>query len=223
MLHIKPTDRVLEIGSGDRPRKRSNVLCDKYIHDNYQRALEAKVVIDRRPFVVADGQALPFKDRSFDYVIASHILEHVDDPHKFVSELMRVARAGYIESPSELGEKIFGWPYHKWIARVDGDTIVLRPRTEDSAFGNYFHKMYAVDLNFAEFVDSNFSDFYVQYEWDGRIKLRVEKPTSSSVNFNTKMRPVRTYSPLKHAGLMVSKSVSTLLLRVVRYFRKFEK
>jgi SAM-dependent methyltransferase len=223
MLHIKPTDRVLEIGSGDRPRKRSNVLCDKYIHDNYQRALQAKVVIDRRPFVVADGLALPFKDKSFDYVIASHILEHVNDPHKFVSELTRVASAGYIESPSELGERIFGWPYHKWIARVDGDTIVLRQRTEDPAFGDYFHRKYATDLNFAEFVDSNFSDFYVQHEWDGTIKLRVEKHTSSSVNFNTKMHTIRTHSALRHAGLTVSKSASTILLRVVRHFRKFEK
>ncbi len=93
MLKIGPTDRVLEIGSGNRPRKRSNVLCDKFVADNTERSGGDNIVIDVRPFVVADGLALPFKDKSFDYVISSHILEHVDDPHGFVKELTRRRRS----------------------------------------------------------------------------------------------------------------------------------
>jgi hypothetical protein len=70
MLSIKSTDRVLEIGSGNRPRKRSDVLCDKFVVDNTERSGGDNIVIDTRPFVVADGLALPFKDKSFDYVIS---------------------------------------------------------------------------------------------------------------------------------------------------------
>ncbi len=33
-LHIRRSDRVLEIGSGHNPSYRSNVLCEKYIDNN---------------------------------------------------------------------------------------------------------------------------------------------------------------------------------------------
>lgn len=222
MLNIQPTDRVLEIGSGNRPRKRSNVLCDKFIVDNTERSAGDDIVIDNRPFVIADGLALPFKDKSFDYVITSHILEHVDDPLEFVRELTRVAKGGYIETPSELGEKIFGWPFHKWIVRFQNNTIVMRRRMESSPFGDYFHKKYANDLNFAEFIDSHFEDFYVQYAWTNTLKLQIEKDDSSTVRFNTKMEPVNTRPTLRKLGLVIVTPFSSFLLRLCRLFRKFE-
>lgn len=222
MLKIEPTDRVLEIGSGNRPRRRSNVLCDKFVADNTERSGGDNIVIDVRPFVVADGLALPFKDKSFDYVIASHILEHVDDPHGFVKELARVARAGYIETPSELGERIFGWPFHKWIVRFQNDTLIMRPRPSDSPFGDYFHKMYAHDLNFAEYVDSHWGDFYVQYEWESNINLRVEDDGQTRVIFSQNMKPIETRSHLNSLGLTLFRPISMFLLRVMRHFRKFE-
>jgi hypothetical protein len=52
MLDIKSDDRVLEIGSGSRPRKRSDILCDKYIESNDERACGDNIVIDERPFVL---------------------------------------------------------------------------------------------------------------------------------------------------------------------------
>jgi SAM-dependent methyltransferase len=222
MLNIKPTDRVLEIGSGNRPRKRSDVLCDKFIADNTERSGGDDVVVDKRPFVIADGLALPFKDRSFDYVIASHILEHVDDPYKFVGELTRVAKRGYIETPSELGEKVFGWPFHRWIIRCENDTIVMRPRPGDSPFADYFHKMYEHDLHFAEFVDSHFADFYVQLEWTERVSLRVDEEVSPTVHFNNNMLMVTTRSELKERALAILQPISKFLLRVIRHFRRFE-
>ena len=80
-MNIRATDLVLEIGSGNNPNPRSDILCDRYIHDNNQRAGEFAAVIDR-PLVVADGYRLPFKDKTFDYVICSHILEHMEGPAK---------------------------------------------------------------------------------------------------------------------------------------------
>lgn len=62
MLSIKSTDLVPEIGSGNRPRRRSNILCDKFVESNYERSHDGNVVIDKRPFIVVDGIALPFKD-----------------------------------------------------------------------------------------------------------------------------------------------------------------
>jgi SAM-dependent methyltransferase len=223
MLNIKPTDRVLEIGSGNRPRRRSNFLCDRYIENNYERAGEENLVIDKRPFVVADGQALPFKDQSFDYVVTSHILEHVDDPKRFVAELLRVARAGYIETPSELGEKIFGWPFHKWIVRIENDTIVMRLRLAESPFNNYFHKMYQNDSLFTEFVDSHFNDFYIQYEWSDTIPLRIEEDLSVDVKFSNASHIISIHSGFKQMKIKTIRSLIDILLKFVRHFRKFER
>ncbi|HEX3333729.1 MAG TPA: methyltransferase domain-containing protein [Acidimicrobiales bacterium] len=41
-----------------------------------------------------DAQALPFPDRSFDVVVANHMLYHVPDPSRAVSEFARVLRSG---------------------------------------------------------------------------------------------------------------------------------
>lgn len=222
MLHIKRSDLVLEIGSGNRPRKRANILCDKYIDDNTERSSQENIVIDRRPFLVADGLALPFKDRSFDYVFTSHILEHVEDPHKFIAELERVAAAGYIETPSELAERIFGWPFHRWIVRLEGDTIVMRPKARDCDFGDHFHRMYAEDHLFGEFVDSHMKDFYVQYEWKESIKLRIEQDSSPAVHFSSPSSTVQTKSPWKMMQISWARSVVRLVLRLIRHLRKFE-
>lgn len=47
--------------------------------------------------VVATGDALPFKDNSFDYVLSSHVIEHAFDPIKTISEWLRVIKKnGYI-------------------------------------------------------------------------------------------------------------------------------
>ncbi len=43
-------------------------------------------------FLRADGEALPFPDRSFDTVTCCHVLEHVQDASATVRELRRVAR-----------------------------------------------------------------------------------------------------------------------------------
>lgn len=50
-----------------------------------------------------DGQSIPYDDRSFDLVYATHVLEHVTDERGFLYELRRVSRKFiYVEVPCEL-------------------------------------------------------------------------------------------------------------------------
>ena len=50
-----------------------------------------------------DAGSLPFEDRSFDLVYASHVIEHIPDPRAALAEIARVARKWvYVEVPCEL-------------------------------------------------------------------------------------------------------------------------
>jgi SAM-dependent methyltransferase len=42
--------------------------------------------------IVADGHDLPLEDKSVDFVLASHVLEHIPDPIAAMAEWVRVAR-----------------------------------------------------------------------------------------------------------------------------------
>jgi SAM-dependent methyltransferase len=50
-----------------------------------------------------DGRTIPYEDKTFDLVYATHVLEHVTDERGFLHELRRVSRKYvYIEVPCEL-------------------------------------------------------------------------------------------------------------------------
>ncbi len=169
-MNIRADDFVLEIGSGHNPKTRSDVLCDKFIDDDEQRG--GTVVADR-PMVEADGQFLPFADKTFDYVICAHVLEHVEDPDLLISELMRVAPRGYIETPSEIGERIYGWHYHNWVINLIDGRLVLQKNDRKSEFGQLFHTLAAKDKYWRKFHITHHNLFLVQYEWEGKIDYEI--------------------------------------------------
>jgi len=56
--------------------------------------------------IIANGDELPFKDETFDYVISSHVIEHFFDPVKAIKEWMRVIKKGgyvFIIAPTKDG------------------------------------------------------------------------------------------------------------------------
>ena len=79
-----------------------------------------------------DVQQIPLEAESFDAVICNHIMEHVEDDHKALSELHRILRRGgwgVILSPVELErEKTF-----------EDDTITDRAE-RTRIFGQYDHR-----------------------------------------------------------------------------------
>ena len=118
MLPIAKDARVLEVGGGDSPSPRSDVLVDFALEPRERWG--GRIERDDRPLVLARGEALPFRDKSFDYVIAFHVLEHSEHPEMFLSELQRVASAGYIETPSFWSERVLPLSVHRSeVAAID--------------------------------------------------------------------------------------------------------
>jgi uncharacterized protein YbaR (Trm112 family)/SAM-dependent methyltransferase len=178
---IRPTDLVLEIGSGHNPKVRSDVLCDKYLFDDTERG--GQLAVDR-PLVVADGERLPFRDNAFDYVICCHVLEHSRDVARFIGEIERVGRAGYIETPSEIGEWLYGWTYHRWLVNRIGDRLVFRQKKGASPFGMLFHRLAAEDPDFARFHERSHGFLLVQHEWRRRVAYEIRDPDDAPINLN---------------------------------------
>ena len=178
-MNIRADDFVLEIGSGHNPKTRADVLCDKFIEDDEQRG--GKIIADR-PMVAADGQFLPFANKAFDYVICSHVLEHVEDPKQLIAELMRVANRGYIETPSEIGERIYGWHYHNWVVNLIDDRLILQKNDKRPEFGQLFHTLAAKDKYWKRFHITHHSLFLVQYEWENTIDYEILQAENSPLD-----------------------------------------
>lgn len=172
-MNIKSTDLVLEIGSGNNPNPRSDILCDLYVSDSNQRAGNFKIVIDR-PFVVADCYKLPFKNNSFDYIICSHLLEHLEEPEKFIKELTRVAKRGYIEVPNIYGERLFGWSFHLWYCELKNGTLILTGKKDGEKYGGFYHRLIAKKIWFRRFFEENEDWFYIKYEWKDKIRFKIK-------------------------------------------------
>ena len=97
VLSKNPNWRILDIGCGYRPNKYANVIADTKDFSQFHKD---------KIFIKIKDKKLPFKDKEFDFVIASHVIEHVDDFEFFIKELERISSKGYIELPSRLGDNL---------------------------------------------------------------------------------------------------------------------
>lgn len=178
-LHC-PVDKnalVLEVGSGASPYYRANVLCDAY--EETQERFFTPLVHDR-PTILAFVEQLPFKDNSFDFVIASHVLEHSTEPEKFLSEIQRVGKAGYIEVPDAFMERLTHYGFHRLEITDSGGELIIRKKK------NHIQDEEVVELfcNKAQPIFPKWASrfpfhFHVRYYWEkknGGIKYKIINP-----------------------------------------------
>lgn len=98
---IQPGETVLDAGCGEgvlswylaeRGAKVTAIDISKPNVENAQKFLEKKGVQDRVTVMQGDAEHLPFPDASFDWVVSSHVLEHLPDFDKGLSEIRRVTK-----------------------------------------------------------------------------------------------------------------------------------
>ncbi len=183
-IPVGADDLVLDVGSGDKPHWRADVLVDRYIdaaHAGQRSGRKAARV--SRPLFDADAVAMPFADRAFDYSVCSHVLEHVVDPGAVIDELVRVSKAGYIEVPEASSAKILDFPSHLWWVRLDGNTLVFTAKTEryhDAEIDAYI-KRAGIEQRLADLLDADFDHRIVSLRWVGSVKYRVEGEVPQSL------------------------------------------
>lgn len=180
-LHC-PVDKsalVLEVGSGGNPYARANVLLDAYEVTRERHWVPLKV---DRPLVLGFVERLPFKDNAFDFVIASHVLEHSAQPEKFISELQRVAKAGYIEVPDAFMERINPYTDHRLEITCRNDKLIIRKKpayiVEHETVALYEHRVKPFLTR--ELIPKRPFAFHVRFYWNGTIDHTVVNPDADA-------------------------------------------
>lgn len=166
---------VLEVGSGGKPYPRADVLLDAY--ETTRERNWAPLIADR-PTVLGFVEQLPFRDKVFDFVIASHVLEHTSDPEQFIAELQRVAKAGYIEVPDAFFERINPLlDHHLEITQRDGRLVIRKKSVPvlDHELVELYEDRAKAYATSELFVGHPFA-FHVRYYWQGKIDYVVVNP-----------------------------------------------
>ncbi len=96
-LNENPNWRILDIGCGYRAHSNATVIAD---------VKDLSTFYKDKNFIKINDKKLPFKNKEFDFVIASHVIEHIEDFEFFLNELERVSSKGYIELPTKLGDNL---------------------------------------------------------------------------------------------------------------------
>lgn len=99
----------VEVGPGRYPWPRANEYVD--IHEKTSSELGKSLRI-------ADVQrGLPYGDKQVDFLLISHVFEHLEDPESAAREISRVAKQGLVECPHPWGEAVFAFeePTHRWL------------------------------------------------------------------------------------------------------------
>ena len=153
---------VLDVGCGYTANKYANVVCDTQ---------DLKSFYKDKKFVQLNQKKLPFKDKEFDFVIASHVLEHVSDPIFFLSEIQRVSsKGGYIEVPTKLEDNLVfeNKNDHLWHIDYDDDENKLLISNKQNyfepiltvstikKFQKYFRKSLVIELYWESEINYSF-------------------------------------------------------------------
>jgi hypothetical protein len=130
---LPDTATVLDVGGWGIPFPRADWVLDLGAYDTRggwgwdgDRADERFTAATWVQRDICDREPWPFADGQFDFAVCSQTLEDVRDPIWVCHELARVARAGYIETPSRLEEQCWaiqgpwtGRSHHHWLVETD--------------------------------------------------------------------------------------------------------
>lgn len=202
---IRPGDKVLEIGPGATPHLRSDAFLELDFHSSRDKIKQRggglkDAHFGDKPIYYYDGGVFPFKNNQFDYVICSHVIEHVDNPEKFLGEVFRVgAGRGYLEYPMLTYEYLYDFDVHLHFVKYDFERNVLRylPKQEThfSEFAGVSNLLYkTLEQGWDDICVANKRLFFEGFEFsqpfvvEKTSEVRLLLPSESLISPKTAMR-----------------------------------
>jgi hypothetical protein len=176
--NIKTAYLVLEVGPGGTPHPRSDVLLEKHFTSERealgQRGYEPELRTEKMRILYGGGR-LPFKDKAFDYVICSHVLEHVRDIEYCVSEIQRIAPRGYFEFPTIYYDFVYNFPEHTTLLLYQNEKIYYMLK-EESPLNQFLsvHRFFyeTLQAGYDSLIRELLSHFFQGFEWFERIETQ---------------------------------------------------
>ena len=153
---------ILDIGCGYKAHKNATVIADIKDFSNFYK---------NKKFVQIKEKKLPFKDKEFDFVIASHVIEHVDDFEFFIKELERISSKGYIELPSRLGDNLVfeNRNDHIWWFCYDDTTNKLIASKKNQLIDPF------ITVSMAKLFEETFREsLVIELAWEEMIEYTVD-------------------------------------------------
>ena len=161
LIKQNPEWKILDIGCGYNAHEKATVVCDTQdLSDIYK---------DKK-FIKLENETLPFSNNEFDFVISSHVIEHVKNVDKFISELQRISSKGYIELPSILEDNLVfeNKKDHLCHCKFDGDenNLLISKRVQ------YIEPILTVSSikNFSKFFRQS---LILELYWENSIEYKL--------------------------------------------------
>jgi hypothetical protein len=188
LRQLGPDDRVLDVGSWFQPLTRADWVLDVMPYETRASGGRQGPLPERftkETWVqrdICDREPWPFEDDHFDFAVCTHTLEDVRDPIWVCSELIRVAKAGYIEVPSRLEEHSYGfqgpwvgWGHHRWLVDITGNRIefVMKHHVIHGPEANHFPSRFYRTLSEEDKAQKLWWEG--SFEYDERIMLTAEE------------------------------------------------
>ena len=154
--------KILDIGCGYRANKNATVVADIQDLSNFYKD---------KNFIKISGKKLPFKDKEFDFVIASHVIEHVEDFKFFIGELERISSKGYVELPSRLGDNLVfeNKNDHIWWFYFDDNTNQLIVSKKNQLIDPF------ITVSMAKLFEKIFREsLVIELAWEDKIDYKID-------------------------------------------------
>ena len=166
--------KIADIGCGYSANTNASVIADIQDLSDFYRG---------KNFVKINERKLPFKDKEFDFVITSHVIEHVENFEFFIKELERISSKGYIELPSRFADNLVfeNENDHIWWFRYDDvkNKIIVSKKNQlidpfisvstSKLFEKIFRESFVLELAWEDKID---------YEIDNQLRYDSFTKTS---------------------------------------------
>ncbi len=178
ILEKNPEWKILDIGCGYRAHPKASTISDVQDFSKFYK--------DKK-FIKIKDKILPFKDKEFDFVIASHVIEHVEDFEFFIKELERISSRGYIELPSRLADNLVfeNKNDHIWWFKFDdiGNKIIASKKNQlidpfinvssSKIFEEIFRESFVLELMWEDKINYEIDNLlrYENFKKIGFLKL----------------------------------------------------
>ena len=172
ILSEKKNWKILDIGCGYSANEFATTICDVQDLSEFYK---------EKNFIQLENKSLPFKDNEFDFVIASHVLEHVEDFKFFKKELERVSNKGYIELPTKLEDNLVFENKKDHLWHMDFNDVNSKLIISNKL--QFVEPILAVSV--AHKLRKNFkSSFVIELYWENKIDYDYKNDEESYEKFS---------------------------------------